>query len=70
MKNKKSSKKIKYRVDKQSTLWYNKYIKRKGDRKMIITINGRYIGIVDAKQYTVKQLEEAGFTVVYKGVQR
>lgn len=35
---------------------------------MIVTINGRYIGIVDAKQYTVKQLEEAGFTVVYKGV--
>lgn len=31
---------------------------------MIIMIKGMYIGRVDAKEYTVEELQNAGFTVV------
>lgn len=33
---------------------------------MIIMLNGMYVGKVDAREYTVKELENAGFTVVIK----
>lgn len=33
---------------------------------MVVMLNGMYVGIVDAKAYSVKDLEEAGFTVVIK----
>lgn len=31
---------------------------------MIVMINGMYVGRVDATEYTVRELELAGFTVV------
>ena len=33
---------------------------------MVVMLNGMYVGIVSAKQYSVKQLEKAGFTVVIR----
>lgn len=30
-------------------------------------LNGMYVGIVDAKKYSVRELENAGFTVKIKG---
>ena len=33
---------------------------------MIIMVNGTIVGTVDPKQYSIKELEEAGFTVILK----
>ena len=33
---------------------------------MVVMINGMYVGTVDAKEYDIKELEQAGFTVVIK----
>lgn len=33
---------------------------------MIIMVNGIIVGTVDPKQYSIKKLEEAGFTVIVK----
>ena len=33
---------------------------------MIVMLNGMYVGTVDAKAYSVKTLEEAGFTIIIK----
>ena len=33
---------------------------------MIVMINGMYVGKVDATEYSVRELEEAGFTVIVK----
>ena len=30
-------------------------------------LNGMYVGMVDTKKYTVRELENAGFTVKIKG---
>ena len=33
---------------------------------MVVMLNGMYIGTVDAKAYSIKALEEAGFTIIIK----
>ena len=33
---------------------------------MIVMVNGMYVGTVDAKAYSIKALEDAGFTVIVK----
>ena len=33
---------------------------------MIVMINGMYVGTVEANEYTVHELESAGFTVIIK----
>jgi hypothetical protein len=33
---------------------------------MLIMINGMYVGRVDATEYTVRELENAGFTVIFE----
>ena len=33
---------------------------------MIIMVNGTIVGTVDPKEYSIKELEEAGFTVIVK----
>jgi hypothetical protein len=33
---------------------------------MLIMINGMYVGRVDATEYTVKELQDAGFTVIFE----
>ena len=40
--------------------------KRKKDKKMIIMVNGVIVGTVDPKQYSIKELEDAGFKVIIK----
>lgn len=40
--------------------------KRKKERKMIVMINGTIVGTVDPKEYSIKELEDAGFTVIVK----
>ena len=33
---------------------------------MVVMLNGMYVGRVSAKQYTVKELQDAGFTVIFE----
>jgi hypothetical protein len=33
-------------------------------KNMVVMINGMYVGTVDATQYSVKELQNAGFTVI------
>ena len=33
---------------------------------MVVMMNGYVVGVVDAREYAVKTLEEAGFTVIVK----
>lgn len=33
---------------------------------MVVKINGMYIGTVNPKEYDIKELERAGFTVIIK----
>lgn len=33
---------------------------------MVVMMNGYVVGIVDVREYTVKALEDAGFTVIVK----
>ena len=33
---------------------------------MVLYFNGMYIGTIEANEYTVRELESAGFTVVIK----
>lgn len=33
---------------------------------MVVYLNGEYIGTIEANEYTVKELQDAGFTVVIK----
>ncbi len=33
---------------------------------MIIMFNGMYVGTIEANEYTVHELESAGFTVIIK----
>lgn len=40
--------------------------KRKKEKEMVIMINGIVVGTIDPKQYSIKELEEAGFTVIVK----
>lgn len=33
---------------------------------MVVMLNGMYVGRVSANEYTVKELELAGFTVIFE----
>lgn len=33
---------------------------------MVLYFNGMYVGTIDANEYTVRELESAGFTVLMK----
>ena len=33
---------------------------------MVVMMNGYVVGVVDAREYTVKELQDAGFTVKVK----
>jgi hypothetical protein len=41
-------------------------IKRKEDKKMALYYKGMYLGKIEANEYTIKELQDAGFTVVIK----